>query len=83
MRLDLAILDVDQRDLFHFDAALTVFGIDPERRRAVLADAKVIVRQIAAIRPPAARFRPLAQRNPSQKRLMRAQASVSAASEVA
>ena len=42
VRLDLAILDVDNRDLVHLDPALAVFGINAENGGAVFADAEEI-----------------------------------------
>ena len=42
-----AVLDVDGGDFIHFDTALPVLGIDLEHDSPVLADAEVVVRQIA------------------------------------
>ncbi len=46
MRLDLAVAHVDDRNLVHLNAPLAVFRIQPENKRAVLAHAKIIVRQL-------------------------------------
>jgi hypothetical protein len=75
MRFDLAIVDVDRGNLFHVDTTLAVFGINPKHHRAVLADPKVIVWQIA--RHGAPYFKP------AQKVWMRLHASSNTLSAVA
>ena len=75
MRLYLAVVDVDGGNLFHVDAALAVLGIDPKHHRAVFADPKVIVWQIA--RHGAPYFKP------AQKPWMRLHASSNTLSAVA
>ena len=47
MGTDLAVPDVGHGNLLEFDPAVAVFGVHPEHGRAVLADAEVVVGEIA------------------------------------
>jgi hypothetical protein len=46
LRFDLAIPDIDHRDLGHLDPALAVLRIHAENRRAVVAHPEIIVGQV-------------------------------------
>ena len=58
MRFDLAIADIDDSDLVHFDAALAVFSVDPEDGGPVFTDTKIKLGKLASHVPvnPLIRF---------------------------
>ena len=75
MRFDVAIFDINRSDLFHIDAALSVFGINPKHRGTVFADAEIIIRKVRGHRTPYCKA--------AQKVWMRVQASRRISSDVA